>query len=567
MFDDITQFVVVLALMTALVVVVGKWMTHLFTSPTHNAIERGTYRILGVDPDEKMSWKRYGMVLVLSNAAMMLLGYLLLRIQDMLPGDSLARASQTPDLAFNTAASFITNTNWQSYAGETSLSNFSQMAVITFLMTVSAATGVAAAGGFIRGLSRRSTADIGNYWTDFVRVIYRLLLPLCFLMALVYVWQGMPQTLSADAVVTTLEGAKQQILMGPVASLESIKHIGTNGGGFFSMNAAHPFENPTPLTNTLHILSMLLIPSALTYTFGAMILRRRQGWAFFGAFVVLFIGFLALVYSTEQAGNPLLSQMGVDQSLTAQQGGGNLEGKELRFGIAQTSLFVTTTTAATTGSVDSMHSSLMPLGGLVPLAQMMLNNVFGGDGVGLINLITYAILTVFLVGMMIGRTPEFLGKKVEAREMKYVMLAVLAHPFSILGFTAIACLVPSSLNSLANMGPHGFSEVLYAYTSGTANNGSAFAGLNANTPFFNTTIGLAMLVGRYFTLLPMLAVAGVMAAKKNVPEGPGTLSTSTPLFTGLLVFVILIVGGLTFLPALALGPIVEHLLMLSGQTF
>ncbi|WP_423416200.1 potassium-transporting ATPase subunit KdpA [Hyphomicrobium sp. B1] len=567
MTQDITQFILILAIMTGLVVVLGKWMTHLFTSPGHNTLERGTYGILGVDPEEKMSWKRYGMVLVLSNAAMLLLGYFILRIQDFLPGDTLARAAQTPDLAFNTAASFTTNTNWQAYSGESSLSNFSQMAAITFLMSISATTGVAAAGGFIRGLSRKTTADIGNYWVDFTRVLYRLFLPLCFLMALVYVWQGMPQTLSADAIVTTLEGAKQQLILGPVASFETIKHIGTNGGGFYGMNAAHPFENPTPLTNTLHILSMLLIPSALTYTFGAMILRRRQGWAFFGAFLVMFVGFLTLVYSSEQAGNPMLASMGVDQAQTAFQGGGNMEGKELRFGIAQTSMFVTTTTAATTGSVDSMHSSLTPLGGFVPIAQMMLNNVFGGDGVGLINLVTYAILTVFLVGMMIGRTPEFLGKKVEAREMKYVMIAILAHPLSILGFTALACVLPSTLDSLANMGPHGFSEVLYAYTSGTANNGSAFAGLNANTPFFNTTIGLAMLIGRFFTLLPMLAVAGVMAAKKTVPEGPGTLSTATPLFTGLLVFVVLVVGGLTFLPALALGPIVEHLLMLAGTTF
>ena len=567
MTEDITQFVIILAIMTGLVVVLGKWMTHMFTSPADNIVERGTYRILGVDPAEKMSWKRYGMVLLLSNAAMMLLGYLVLRLQQYLPGDTLGRASQTPDLAFNTAASFITNTNWQSYSGESSLSNFSQMAVITFLMTVSAATGVAAAGGFIRGLSRKTSADIGNYWVDFPRVVYRLFLPLCFVMALVYVWQGMPQTLMSDTIVTTLEGMKQQLIIGPVASLESIKHIGTNGGGFFGMNAAHPFENPTPLTNTLHILSMLLIPSALTYTFGAMILRRKQGWAFFAAFLIMFVAFLALIYSAERAGNPLLATLGADQAQTEILGGGNMEGKELRFGIAQTSLFATTTTAATTGSVDAMHSSLTPLGGLVPIAQMMLNNVFGGDGVGLINLVTYAILTVFLVGMMIGRTPEFLGKKVEAREMKYVMLAVLAHPFSILGFTALACLMPSTLDSLANTGPHGFSEVLYAYTSGTANNGSAFAGLNANTPFFNTTIGLAMLVGRYLTLLPMLAVAGVMAAKKTVPAGPGTLSTATPLFTGLLVFVIIVVGGLTFLPALALGPIVEHLLMLAGTTF
>ncbi|WP_454688807.1 potassium-transporting ATPase subunit KdpA [Achromobacter aloeverae] len=564
---DTVQFAIILVIMTGLVVVLGKWMARLFTNPAHSFLERGTYRVLGVDPSEKMSWKRYGMVLVLSNAAMMILGYVLLRAQQYLPGDALARASQSPDLAFNTAASFITNTNWQAYSGESSLSNFSQMAVITFLMSVSAATGVAAAGGFIRGLSRRSTGDIGNYWVDFTRVLYRLLLPLCFVMALIYVWQGMPQTLSADAVVATLEGAKQQIIMGPVASFETIKHIGTNGGGFFGMNAAHPFENPTPLTNTLHMLSMLLIPSALTYTLGSMIMRRSQGWAFFGAFVVMFVGFLALIYNAEYAGNPMLTPLGVDQTQTALQGGGNMEGKELRFGVAQSSMFAAVTTAATTGSVDSMHASYTPMGGFVPLAQMMLNNVFGGDGVGLINLVTYAILTVFLVGMMIGRTPEFLGKKVEAREMKYVMIAVLAHPLSILGFTAIACLVPATMESLANLGPHGFSEVLYAYTSGTANNGSAFAGLNANTPFFNTTIGLAMLVGRYFTLLPMLAVAGVMAAKNSIPASAGTLSTATPLFTGLLVFIVLIVGGLTFLPALALGPIVEHLLMLTGQTF
>lgn len=567
MTSDILQFAIVLAIMTGLVVVLGKWMTVIFTSPSHNLIERGTYRLLGIDPEEGMSWKRYGMVLLLSNAAMMLLGYLLLRLQQYLPGDALERASQTPDLAFNTAASFITNTNWQAYSGESSLSNFSQMAVITFLMFVSATTGVAAAGGFIRGLSRKNVGDIGNYWVDFTRVLYRLLLPLCFGMALIYVWQGMPQTLVAAGIATTLEGMSQQILMGPIASLETIKHIGTNGGGFFGMNAAHPFENPTPLTNTLHMLSMLLIPSALTYTFGSMIMHRRQGWAFFGAFLVMFVGFLTLIYSSEQNGNPMFAQLGVDQTQTALQGGGNMEGKEQRFGIAQSSMFATVTTAATTGSVDSMHSSYTPLGGLVPLSQMMLNNVFGGAGVGLINLITYAMLTVFLVGMMIGRTPEFLGKKVEAREMKYVMIAVLAHPLSILGFTAIACLMPSTLDSLANMGPHGFSEVLYAYTSGTANNGSAFAGLNANTPFFNTTIGLAMLFGRYFTLLPMLAVAGVMGAKNSVPQGPGTLSTATPLFTVLLVFVVLIVGGLTFLPALALGPIVEHVLMLTGQTF
>ncbi|WP_454005656.1 potassium-transporting ATPase subunit KdpA [Alcaligenes sp. Marseille-Q7550] len=567
MLEDIFQFAVILAVMALLAVALGKWIAHLFTSPRHGFLERGTYRMLGVDPDEKMSWKRYGLALLLSNAAMLLLGYVLLRLQGLLPGDTLARAAQPPDLAFNTAVSFTTNTNWQAYSGESSLSNLSQMAVITFLMSVSAATGLAAAGGFMRGLSRKSAADIGNYWVDFTRSLYRLLLPASFLIALVYVWQGVPQTLDAQIVADTLEGARQQIILGPVASLESIKHIGTNGGGFFGTNAAHPFENPTPLTNTLHMLGMLLVPSALTYAFGAMVRRRSQGRALFAAFVVMFIGFLWLAYSAEQAGNPLLSSLGVDQRPSAVQGGGNMEGKEVRFGIAQSSMFATVTTAATTGSVDAMHSSLTPLGGLVPMAQMMLNNVFGGIGVGFISLVSYAILTVFLVGMMIGRTPEFLGKKVEAREMKYVMLALLARSFSILGFTALASLMPSTLDSLSNLGPHGFSEVLYAYASGTANNGSAFAGFNANTPFFNTTIGLAMLTGRYLTLLPLLAVAGVMAAKKTIPEGPGTLSTSSALFTGLLIFVVLVVGGLTFMPTLALGPIVEHLLMLDGTSF
>ena len=556
------EFTLVLALMTGLALLMGHWLARCFEGSGHWAVERLSYRALGVDPAERMGWARYGLALLLSNAAMMLLGYLLLRLQGWLPLNDLGNAAQAPDLAFNTAASFITNTNWQSYGGEGSLSNATQMLAITFLMFCGATACVAAAGGFIRALARASSQDMGNYWVDFMRVLWRVMLPLCFVMALVYVWQGMPQTLASDVVATTLEGAQQQIILGPVASFETIKHIGTNGGGFFSMNAAHPFENPTPLSNVLHILSMLLIPSALTVTFGLMLARRKQGWVFFGAFLVMFIGFLALVFGAEQAGNPLLARAGADQVMSSAQPGGNLEGKELRFGIADTALFVATTTAATTGSVNAMHDSLTPMGGFVPLAQMMLNCVFGGDGVGFINLIQYAILTVFLAGMMIGRTPEFLGKKIEAREIKLVMLSVLAHPASILGFTALASLWPDTAASLANPGAHGFSEVLYAYTSGTANNGSAFAGLNANTPFFNTTIGLAMLVGRYLTLLPMLAVAGSLAAKKTVPDGPGTFPTATPLFMGLLVFVVLVVGGLTFLPALALGPVVEQLQML-----
>lgn len=561
------EFAVVLTVVALLTIPMGQWLARCFTSEHHTWLERITYGALGVNPQERMGWQRYGTALVLSNAVMMLLGYLILRVQGLLPLNPLELAAQAPHMAFNTAASFITNTNWQSYGGESSLSNATQMAAITFLMFAGATTGVAVGAGFVRGLARSSSQDVGNYWVDYVRVLWRVLLPLSFVMALVYVWQGIPQTLGTDAIATTLEGTKQQLMMGPVASFESIKHLGTNGGGFFSMNASHPFENPTPLTNVLHILSMLLIPSAMTYAFGSMLLRRRQGWVLFGACMAMFVGFLSLVFVAEQGGSALLERTGADQKWSATQPGGNMEGKELRFGIVDTALFVTTTTAATTGSVNAMHDSLTPMGGITPLALMMLNCVFGGDGVGLINLIQYAILAVFLVGMMIGRTPEFLGKKIEVREMKLVMLSVLAHPVCILGFTALAALWPDTAASLNNRGPHGFSEILYAYASATANNGSAFAGLNANTPFFNTTIGLAMLAGRFLTLLPLLAVAGSMAAKATVPAGPGTFPTATPLFMGLLVFVVLVVGGLTFLPALALGPVIEHLQMLMGQLY
>ncbi len=561
------EYAAVLLALTLLTIPMGRWLARCFTSEHHTWLERCTYAAFGVDPQERMGWQRYGAVLVLANAVMMLLGYLVLRVQGWLPLNPLGIAAQTPDLAFNTAASFITNTNWQAYAGENSLSNATQMAAITFLMFAGSTTGVAVGAGFVRGLARSSAQDVGNFWVDFVRVFWRVLLPLSFVMALVYVWQGIPQTLNSETLATTLEGAQQQLLMGPVASFESIKHLGTNGGGFFSMNAAHPFENPTPLTNLLHIFSMLLIPAGLTYAFGSMLLRRRQGWVLYGACMVMFVGFLALVFVAEQNGSSLLERAGADQQYSASQSGGNMEGKELRFGIVDTALFVTTTTAATTGSVNAMHDSLTPLGAITPLAQMMLNCVFGGDGVGLINLIQYAILTVFLAGMMIGRTPEFLGKKIEVREMKLVMLSVLAHPASILGFTALAVLWPDASASLNNRGPHGFSEILYAYASGTANNGSAFAGLNANTPFFNTTIGLAMIAGRFLTLLPLLAVAGSLAAKATVPAGPGTFPTATPLFMGLLVFVVLVVGGLTFLPALALGPVIEHLQMLVAQLY
>ncbi|THF83998.1 potassium-transporting ATPase subunit KdpA [Deinococcus sp. KSM4-11] len=558
------QLLILLAVMGALVVPVGRWLHGVVTGERHTAPERLTYRMLGVNPAEPMDWRRYGQVLVVSNLVMLLISYVLIRLQAAWPWNPSKFAAQPPELAWNTVVSFMTNTNWQAYSGEQSLSYFSQIAVLTTFMFTSAATGFAAAVAFMRGLAGRSGASLGNFWVDVTRIIYRVFLPLSVVLALALVWQGVPQTLDPTASVTTLQGGTQQIALGPVASLESIKHLGTNGGGFFGVNSAHPFENPTPLTNALELLAMLLLPTSLTYAFGRMLANRRQGWVIFGGMFAMFVVFLAVLFSAEQRGNPILTRLGADQTITATQAGGNMEGKEVRFGMAQTALFSTTTTAATTGSVDAMHDSLTPLGGLVTLVQMQLNSVFGGKGVGFINFVQYVILSVFIAGLMVGRTPEFLGKKVEAREVKLVMLAVLAHPLSILGFTALAVTLPSALGSLNNPGAHGFSEVLYAYTSGTANNGSAFAGLNANTPFYNLTIGLAMLIGRYLTLLPMLAVAGLLAAKRRVPPSSGTLPTDTALFGGLTVSVIVIVGALTFLPALTLGPITDHVQMLQG---
>jgi len=442
------------------------------------------------------------------------------------------------------------------------------MVMITSLMFTSSATGLAAGVAVIRGLSQSGANNLGNFWVDLTRGIYRLFLPICLILSLVYVWQGIPQTLEPAITATTLEGATQTIARGPVASLESIKQVGTNGGGFFNQNSAHPFENPTPLTNTLEILSMLLIVPALTYTFGTMVKARRQGWVFFGVFTALFIGFLVIVFPAEQIGNPLLTNLGIDQSLTADQSGGNFEGKEVRFGIAQTSLFVTATTAATTGSVDAMHDSLTPMGGFAALSEMLLNVVFGGKGVGLITLIMYAAVTVFLVGLMVGRTPEFLSKKIEAKEVKLVSLALLAHPFLILIGVGVALVWPKALDSLNNPDAHGFSELLYAFTSATANNGSAFAGINANTIFYNSILGLGIIFGRFLApLLPMLAVAGSLAVKPKVPKTTGTMSTNTVFFGVLLLASILIVGGLTFFPALALGPIAEQFELAAGKIF
>lgn len=570
MLFGISQVVIIcLIIAIALVIPVGNYLYHTFTDRHDWLPERLTYRLLGINPREQMTWQRYAQALLLSNLAQVVLVYGLLRSQDWLPlNPDKIHPAMSPDLAFNTAISFITNTNWQAYGGETTLSYFSQMAAIQFPMFVSAATGLAAAIAIVRGLTQSGMNQLGNFWVDLTRSIYRIFLPAALILALVFVWQGVPQTLDPAATATTLEGVTQTIARGPVASLESIKHLGTNGGGYFNVNAAHPYENPTPLTDTLNIFSMLLITPALAYTFGKFLGKQKQGWVFFGVFAALFVLFLLIALPSEQFGNPLLTQAGVDQSISALQSGGNLEGKELRFGIAQTSLFAVTTTAATTGSVNAMHDSLTPLGGFAVLSEMMLNVIFGGKGIGLINLIQYTIITVFLVGLMVGRTPELFNKKIEAREVKLASTSLLAHPFLILGFSALALVWPNALNSLANAGPHGWSEILYAYTSATANNGSAFAGLSANTPFFNTTLGLAILLGRYLSpLIPLLAAAGFLAAKPKVPASAGTLSTDTTLFGSLVFFTILVVGGLTFFIALALGPISEYFQMMAGRTF
>lgn len=571
MLASILQIVVILVVLTALVVPVGAYLANILTGERHLLPERVAYRLLGVDPSEEMGWKRYAISLLLASGAAMLLGYLLLRVQSFLPLNPLDLPPQDPDQAFNSAASFDTTTNWQSYAGEVSLSYFNQMAFVTFLQVFAPATGLAAFAALVRGLARNGYAGLGNFWVDLTRVIFRLFLPLSFALALFFVWQGEPQTVASSVTATTLEGETQEIARGPVASLSSIKHLGNNGGGFFNMNSAHPFENPTPLVDAFQSVAMLLFTAATTYAFGSMLGRRRQGWVFFAVGMILLVGSISLVYSAEQAGNPLLTEVGADQSIVsdpgASQGGGNMEGSEVRNGVGLNAAFVAITTATQTGSVNTMHDSLTPLGGLGAIVNMQLNTVFGGEGVGFISLVTYAILAVFIVGLMVGRSPEFLGKKIEAREITLVVLSLLFYPASILGFTGLAMVWPGALESLANPGAHGFSEILYAYTSGTENNGSAFAGLTADTPFFNTTIAFAILIGRYLTLVPLLAVAGSLAAKRAVPESAGTFSTATPLFGAALIGVILIVGGLTFFPTWALGQLAEYFQMLAGKTF
>lgn len=533
-----------------------------FLSPVLGRLERELYRVSGVNPEKEQSWLGYTLAMLAFSLAGLLTLYAMLRLQAYLPLNPQGFPGVPADLAFNTAVSFVTNTNWQNYAGETTMSHFSQMAGLTVHNFLSAATGMALAVAFTRALARSKVATLGNFWVDMTRATLYVLLPLAIVVALAFVAMGLPQTLDASVTATTLEGANQVISLGPVASQEAIKQLGTNGGGFFNANAAHPFENPTAWSNYLNIFAMLSISAALVYTFGQMVGNRRQGWALISAMAILLIAGVAVTYWAEAQGNPILTALGVDPAL------GNMEGKEVRFGQAMTALYAAVTTGLSDGGVNGMHGSFTGLGGLVPMFLIQLGEVLpGGVGSGLYGMLVFALLSVFVAGLMVGRTPEFLGKKIEGREMKFAMLAVLILPLAILGFTAVSAMLPFAVASIGTAGPHGLSEILYAYTSAAGNNGSAFGGLTGNTVWYNTTLGLAMLLGRFGYVVPVMAIAGSLAAKVKAPASAGTFPTDGPLFVGLLIGIILILGGLQFLPALVLGPIVEHFAMLAGQTF
>ena len=592
------QIGVFLALILAIAKPLGAFMARVYSGertffdPVARPIERLLYRVTGVDEKHEMRWTEYGFAMLLFSAASMLLLYLLERVQGLLPWWNPQKFGAVPQaLAFNTAASFTTNTNWQNYSGEAVMSYLTQMAGLAYHNFASAAVGMALAVAFIRGIARREKDTLGNFWVDMTRSTLWVLLPACIVYALLLVSQGAVQNLKpydtaklvepqqvqkvgtdgkpvvgADgkAVMDTL--TDQTIAQGPVASQEAIKMLGTNGGGFFNANSSHPFENPTPLSNLLQMLSIFAIPAALTYTLGRMTGSQRHGWAVLGAMVVLFLCGVTTAYWAEARGNPLLA--GVDQHVSAKQPGGNMEGKEVRFGIANSALFATVTTDASCGAINGVHDSFTPLGGLVPLVNIMLSEtVFGGVGAGLYGILIYVVLSVFIAGLMVGRTPEYLGKKIEAYDVKMAMLVTLVFPLIILVLSGISTVKGFGTSSITNPGPHGLSEILYAFTSMAGNNGSAFAGLNGNTLWYNTAGAMTMLVGRFFMIIPMLAIAGNLAKKKTVPESAGTFPVTTPLFALLLVSVIVIVGALTFFPALSLGPVLEHLLMMAGKTF
>jgi K+-transporting ATPase ATPase A chain len=561
-------------LIALLVKPLGGYMTKVFQgertllSPVLRPCEVALYRLSGVRETEEQNWVIYAIAMLLFSVVGFLSLYALQRLQGVLPLNPQGMSGVSTDLAFNTSISFISNTNWQSYVPESTMSYLVQMLGLTVHNFLSAATGIALALALVRGFARRSAKTVGNFWVDMTRCTLYVLLPVAVVVALFFVWQGVPQNLAAYTEATTLEGAKQIIAQGPVASQEAIKMFGTNGGGFFNANSAHPFENPTALTNLVQMVLIFAIGAALTNVFGRMVGDQRQGWAIFAVMGILFLAGVAVTYPIEAGGNPAFFPMHVDSAASALQAGGNMEGKEVRFGIANSALFSTVTTDASCGAVNTMHDSLLPLAGMIPMVNIMLGEIiFGGVGSGLYGMLAFAILAVFVAGLMVGRTPEYLGKKIEQKEVKMAMLAILILPLSILGFTAVAVVIPDGTGALANAGPHGFSEALYAYTSATGNNGSAFAGLSANVPFWNVTLGVAMLVGRFLFVVPLLAVAGSLAGKKIVPVSAGTFPTHGALFVGLVIGVILIVGGLTFFPALALGPVVEHLAMNAGTTY
>ncbi|HKT58573.1 MAG TPA: potassium-transporting ATPase subunit KdpA [Gemmatimonadales bacterium] len=531
-------------------------------------VERLLYRLAGVDPEKDQHWTEYAAAMLIFSAVSMLLTYLVLRLQHVLPFNPQHLPAVADRQAFETAASFTTNTNWQSYAGEQTMSYFSQMSQLAFHNFVSAAAGMAVAIALVRGIARRSAGRLGNFWADLVRGTLYLFLPMALLFALIHVQQGSIQNFSRYLDVHTLEGAKQTIAMGPVASQEAIKEVGTNGGGFFNANSAHAFENPTPLTNFLQMLEIFLISGGLTWTFGHMVKKQAHGWALWATMYIMFFAGAATAYWAEARGNPIHAARGVDVVASATQPGGNMEGKEVRFGIVNSALYATVTTDASCGCVNSMHDSFTPIGGMVPLVNMQMGElIFGGVGAGLYGMLMMVLLTVFIAGLMVGRTPEYLGKKVESREVRMVMLYVLVFPLVILVATGLSVVLPTGLKGLNNAGPHGLTEILYAFTSTPANNGSAFAGLTGSTYYYNTMFGFATLVGRFAMQVPMLAAAGFLAEKKIAPESAGTFPVTTPLFVVLLISVIVIVGALTFFPAWSLGPIVEHLLMQSGRLF
>ncbi|MBZ5705637.1 MAG: potassium-transporting ATPase subunit KdpA [Acidobacteriia bacterium] len=584
------QILLFLALIFAVTKPMGVFMARVFSrertfmDPVLRPVERLLYRITGVDEDHEMRWTEYAIAMLLFSVVSMIVLYLMERLQGFLPFNPQKFGAVTPvHLAFNTAASFTTNTNWQAYAGESTMSYFTQMAGLAYHNFASAAVGIALAIAFIRGIARRQMETIGNFWVDLVRSCLWVLLPFCVVGALLLVSQGVVQNLrpydkaalvepqqvqttGADGKTVTTTVTEQTIAQGPVASQEIIKEFGTNGGGFFNANSAHPFENPTPFSNLIELFSIFTIGAGLTYTLGRMTGSQRHGWAVWSAMAILFLAGVTVAYWAEARGNPLMA--GTDQHASAVQAGGNMEGKEVRFGIANSALFATVTTDASCGAINGWHDSYTPLGGMVPLVNIMLSEViFGGVGAGMYGMLIYVVLAVFIAGLMVGRTPEYLGKKIEAYDVKMAMLVALVFPLVILTFTAISSVKGFGTSSIANPGPHGLSEMLYAFTSGAGNNGSAFGGLNANTLWYNTTMGLTMLAGRFLMIIPMLAIAGNLARKKYVPPSLGTFPVTTPLFTVLLIGVILIVGALTFFPALSLGPILEHLLMAAGKTF